>query len=255
MKKIIICLIVCGAAAFFVRTYFSESESKPFNFSQSAAVRLGTEYGGWVIPQSFLQPNSVCYSVGVGEDISFDIELIKRYGCSVYLFDPTPKAVKHVAYVKEAVSVGKPAYINHSQDVYNLSPQQLYALKMYEYGLWSEDKITRFYMPKDPSHVSCSIVNLQKTQDYFDAQCKKVSTLMKEFGHKKIDLLKLDIEGAEYEVLENILDENIHPNVLCIEFHKTRDQITNRVMAKLERAGYKLFYRYNQTDFTFVMQS
>lgn len=42
--------------------------------------RLGTIYGGWELPSDLsLNHESVIYSVGVGEDISFDILLQSMY--------------------------------------------------------------------------------------------------------------------------------------------------------------------------------
>jgi len=42
--------------------------------------RLGTTYGGWVLPKEvLLNENSIVYSGGVGEDISFDIKLQHGY--------------------------------------------------------------------------------------------------------------------------------------------------------------------------------
>ena len=59
---------------------------------------LGTSYGGWAIPEDLLSADSVCYSAGVGTDVSFDAELIKRYGCKVHAFDLTPTSV---AFIKQ----------------------------------------------------------------------------------------------------------------------------------------------------------
>jgi hypothetical protein len=44
---------------------------------------------------------------------------------------------------------------------------------------------------------------------------------MDELGHRHLDLLKLDIEGAEYEVLESLEAEGIVSRILCVEFHRT----------------------------------
>jgi FkbM family methyltransferase len=38
---------------------------------------------------------------------------------------------------------------------------------------------------------------------------KTLKDIMNELGHEHIDVLKMDIEGSEYDVLENILNENI----------------------------------------------
>src|SRR5215217_3108537 len=45
--------------------------------------RLGSRYGGWTIPTSLLSSDSICYSAGVGEDVTFDLALIERLGCDV----------------------------------------------------------------------------------------------------------------------------------------------------------------------------
>ena len=44
---------------------------------------------------------------------------------------------------------------------------------------------------------------------------------MDELGHDHLDLLKLDIEGAEYEVLDSLAAEGIRSRILCVEFHRT----------------------------------
>ena len=38
---------------------------------------------------------------------------------------------------------------------------------------------------------------------------------MKTYNHSKIDLLKLDIEGSEIDVLNQMLDDEIYPKYLC----------------------------------------
>jgi hypothetical protein len=91
-------------------------------------VRLGSSYGGYVIPANIIGPDWICYSAGLGEDITFDMELATRYGSTVYAFDPTPKSAEHV---KRAAS-------KNGQFVFR------------SYGLWSSDTEMRFYAPRDP---------------------------------------------------------------------------------------------------------
>ena len=50
---------------------------------------LGTEYGGWHFINDENLENSLMISAGVGEDISFDIEMINKYKIKVILIDPT----------------------------------------------------------------------------------------------------------------------------------------------------------------------
>ena len=60
-------------------------------------IEMGTRgYGFWSVPEILLGPESVCYLVGTGEDISFDLALIDRFGCTVHAFDPVPSAQEFV---------------------------------------------------------------------------------------------------------------------------------------------------------------
>jgi FkbM family methyltransferase len=180
-------------------------------------VRIGSGYGGWIVPGSLLTQDSVCYCAGVGEDITFDLGLIERFGCQVWGLDPTPRSAAYVQ--KEAAGEAR----------YHFLPV----------GLWSETSVQRFYAPSNPSHVSHSIVNLQGTEAYFEASCMRLSEVMSREGHAKLDLLKLDIEGAEYAVLDSLHEDGVYPSIVAVEF----DQPTplSSVMTacrEMQRAGY-----------------
>jgi FkbM family methyltransferase len=196
-----------------------------------AVERWGSDYGGWIVPPSLLSASSVCYCVGVGEDITFDLALIRRFGCHVHAFDPTPRAALHVA--AEAGKI----------DSYHFHPV----------GLWSADAELKFYVPRNRQHVSHSIVNLQGTDEYFVARCRRLSSLMAELGHSRLDLLKLDIEGAEYEVLRSMLADRIYPTVLCVEFDQPMPfRLTRAAVRDLRRAGYQIC-SIEGWNFTFVL--
>lgn len=44
---------------------------------------------------------------------------------------------------------------------------------------------------------------------------------MKELSHSVIDILKIDIEGSEYDVIEDLINSKIRPKELLNEFHHT----------------------------------
>ena len=196
--------------------------------------KIGTGYGGWFVPIRLLSHLSLCYAVGAGEDISFEIELIERCGSKVFCFDPTPRAQRHVELLRTNSHNDLPTLINNKAEVYyKFGPQCLDRLHFHPFGMWSQDKIMRFYSPENPTHVSHSIVNLQRTQGYFEADCRTIKTLMHGFGHADLSLLKLDVEGAEYEILSSMLDNNIHPAIVCVEFDEGYQPIDDGYMTRI----------------------
>jgi FkbM family methyltransferase len=201
---------------------------------QKKLARLGTAYGGWWIPLD-CSP-TICYSAGAGEDISFDVELAKRFRSSIRIIDPTPRAIEHFQKLQNAVASNQPFAINNSAtDFYTLSATDLACLHFVPYGLASEDTDMRFYKPRDPAHVSCSVLNLQKTEDFFMALCYRLESLMHRFGDTHIDLLKLDIEGAEYSVLDDLIHSKLLPPVLLVEFDEAHTPLDSNAHTRIDQ--------------------
>lgn len=174
-------------------------------------VRIGTDYGGWSVPDDRLGADSVCYCVGIGEDASFDLGLIDRYGCDVHAFDPTPVAV---TYVSNAVT--PPAFHFHPV------------------GLWSYDGQLAFYAPQNRAHASYSALNLQQTEESIYCDVERLSSLMSRLGHTRLDLLKMDIEGAEFEVIDSILADGLDIDTICVEFHRSTGDI-DQIVETIDR--------------------
>jgi FkbM family methyltransferase len=198
-------------------------------------LRLGTEYGGWTIPKNLLTKHSVCYCVGCGEDISFDLALADKYSCEVFGFDPTPRSIAYV----ERVASGIRNY--HFQDV----------------GIWEREGVVRFFAPQNSKHVSHSITNLQHSSDYIEIRTVRLKQVLEKNGHKNLSVLKLDIEGAENVVIGTIVEDKLSIDVLCVEFDELWFPTPERIMnskASIDRLfgfGYKIFW-VEGSNFTFV---
>ncbi|HEX2606578.1 MAG TPA: FkbM family methyltransferase [Flavisolibacter sp.] len=237
---------------YFIKVFLSKELKfkKVPPFLQS--IKLGSEYGGWYVPTGLLNENSICYSAGAGEDISFDVELAKMCQCTVLIFDPTPKAKAHFDKVIHSMSEGKSYQLNE-HFTYNGENNLNEKLVFKNIGIWKENDNLKFYSPKNKDHVSHSISNIQNTSNFFEAHVDRLSNIMKANGHKKLDLFKMDIEGAEYEVIDSILQDNIEIKVLCIEFHKTNNsiKIIQEAINKLENKGYRMFAR-EHLDISFI---
>ena len=104
----------------------------------------------------------------------------------------------------------------------------------------------RFFAPKEPGDVSHSILNLQRTGEYFEAKCVTLQTVCDSLNIREIEILKLDIEGTEYNVLEDMLHCGILPSVICVELDELRHPLDNGYMPRvvdtiqmLRKSGYR----------------
>lgn len=162
-----------------------------------AVKAIGNRGGEWVVPRELIRAGMCCYCVGVGENATFDLSLSTEYACEVVSFDPTPRAI---------------SYVNELQAKHDLTKWQFVPI-----AVWKADGSLRLYEPANPEHVSHSALNLQNTTKYIEVHSRRLKTIMCDRGHRQIDLLKLDIEGAEHDVLADMLTSDIRPQVVCFE--------------------------------------
>ena len=152
------------------------------------------------------------------------MEIINNLDLKIYAFDPTPKSIE---WVKRQ----------------NLPKQ--FVLK--EYGLADFDGKAKFHPPENPDYISATMLERPLTEnEAYKAEVKSLKTIMKELGHKEIDMLKMDIEGGEYTVIENIIKSGIKPVQLLIEFHHRFKNVgveqTISTVNKLRKYGYSVFH-------------
>lgn len=184
-------------------------------------LRLGSENAGFAVNPKLLGPTSVIYSFGIGTDISFDLELSKRFSADIYAFDPTPRSLAWIA----------------TQSV----PPEIH---VHPYGLAHFDGSLTFHAPENPSHVSYSMVD--RKGECVTCPVYRLTTLMNKFGHDHLDLLKIDIEGCEYDVISDFLASHIPIRQFCVEFHHRLPGIGSRktdlAIEALRAAGYRIFH-------------
>ena len=193
---------------------------------EPVSCKTSALYGGdhgWVVDESLLNRESVIYSVGVGSNIDFDIELINSFGATVHAFDPTPRSIE---WVKN---------------------QQLPKHFIFHpFGLSAENGHMDFFPPAKASSTHFSPIDRYgDTNNIVRAPVKDIDTIASELKHKEIDLLKLDIEGAEYEVIEALPKNRVAINQILIEFHHMYKGIpiskTVDAISTLSNLGFELF--------------
>jgi FkbM family methyltransferase len=184
---------------------------------QSAGVRverIGTEYGARWVAMDLLRTGGSVYSFGIGCDISFDEEIIARTGCEVYGFDPTPKSAEWI----------------------HRHPGLPHGFTFEQSGIAESSGRRLLHLPEGDENVSGSITTrlsgMSVECDFFS-----LGDIMKRLGHSTVDLIKLDVEGAEYGIVAGWLDggAQLPVNQLWVEFHPRLVGKTTAGTARLVR--------------------
>ncbi len=184
----------------------------------------GNGYGGFYADPNLIPDNAIVYSFGIGEDISFDKAIIEKHGAKVYGFDPTPKSIN---------------YIRNNQ-----TPEQFY---FHPFGIGEKTEMVTFHLPKNKDHVSGSVYDhsLVDENNSVEVLLKDFKEIVSELNHSYIDILKMDIEGSEYVVMEGILSSGIPIKQILVETHerffKDGKQKGEQFFRLLYAHGYRIF--------------
>lgn len=185
--------------------------------------KFGQGDGTWAVALDHLAASPTVYSVGVGYDISFDLDMITKFNAEVQAFDPTPLSRQWLAGQK--------------------LPREFH---FWPYGLAAYDGDAEFFLPKGHEVSFTSLP--QEAGAGVLCQVKRLDTLMRTLGHTRIDLLKIDIEGAEYAIVPDLVSMRGKIGQLLIEFHHRMApghegvRKTRQAIEILKSAGYELFH-------------
>lgn len=185
---------------------------------------LGNPGAAFTICPDKIDEHSIVYSFGIGTDISFDVSTIEKYKLNVCAFDPTPRSLDWLKKQK------LPSNFSY-----------------YDFGIASFDGEASFFLPQNPDNVSYSMEkNSFVSSDSVVVKVLRLKTIMDILGHSKIDILKMDIEGAEYDVISDISKSNIEIGQLLVEFHhrliSNGIKKTKQSIQELNDADYKIFH-------------
>ena len=189
----------------------------------------------WFCVPELVNSNSVVLSGGAGLEITFEHELSERHGCTVHLFDPSPTGLR----LMEQEENQREKIIYHP------------------IGMAGATGKVTFGLPRNPqegSYRTAAAIGEESDKGVtFD--CVALSDFCSEHGFKHIDLLKIDIEGFEYEVLEDLAQNDITIGQICVEYHNFHDGHSNwetiSSISSLYRKGYRLVHK-RRHDYLFV---
>lgn len=180
--------------------------------------------GSSYVGRGALRPGCVVYSFGArSSNIRFEIEMAER-GCEVHIFDPSGRMRAHI-----------------------LSESK-------QHGISNDALPENIVIHKTTLDWRDSNVGNQRTSSSWKPS--KLSAIMTKLGHDTIDIVRADLQSAEWKVLENILLDgtvsrihqllfNIHLNWSGFEVQGANHDVIRfwySVLKKLERARYQLFH-------------
>jgi FkbM family methyltransferase len=197
--------------------------------------RLGTRYGGWWIDVRIVGTTPLLIDCGLGEDISFPLAFLERFGGKVIGIDPNPRSL---AYCHE-----------HCPPAMEIRPQAFW----HQAGQTLTFHLPRAQteLPKGADGVSGSLVSSHEyvaSGQELTVTTTTLADILADSGRDECDVLKVDIEGAEFEVLAELCrtGDIRRTRQFLIEFHHrvthhTLEETAAAVSA-VEQAGFKLIH-------------
>ena len=191
-------------------------------------VKLKTKfYGDWEFYPDYLNRNSVIYSLGVGDSIEFDIGLINDHDSNVYAFDPTPYSVDWIEHQSiPSKLVFHPWAVSDSDGLMKMT-QRINKTGKISDVMWTE------------------VTSDLKSEEIIEVPMFSIPSIMEKLKHSSISLIKIDVEGAEYQIIQDMLSNNIFPKQILVEYHHRFSdknmQMTRNSILTLKNSGYKIF--------------
>lgn len=199
--------------------------------------RHGSSYGGWTICKciTHFEKEGFFISAGAGEDITFDLEILKISKLLAILVDPTDRAEKHVgAYLSTSDQLVELPYLSDgTQSISNYfsTENMRERVRFIKKALWIHDDGLNLYPPANISHVSFKLAQSSGVEEVArNFPSVSIETILETFDTNFVNsktfrfiLLKMDIEGSEYSILRNLTTE-IRPKQLLVELDFMRER-------------------------------
>ncbi|MES2803323.1 MAG: FkbM family methyltransferase [Bdellovibrionota bacterium] len=166
-----------------------------------------------------LDKNSVVFDLGgyLGE---FSEKIGRMYGSQVYMFEPIAK------------------FYTLAKNNLQILPQ----VKTFQLGLGKENKTDTFFLS---DNATSAFVGQQTDKE--EVKIVNVIDFMKEHKIEKVDLIKINIEGGEFDILEYLIDQNYISRFVNIQvqFHdfvpdaSARRELIRQKLAKTHACTYE----------------
>ena len=153
-----------------------------------------------------LAPNDVF--VDIGANIGQELSLLAKYGIKMYSYEPHP------------------VFFAHLQKQYSMYPN----VELHNVAITNFNGTIGLYCQNTPTEINAG-ASIKRKRNCLDTPSYTVKTLKASDEvkrliniHKRIKVFTMDIEGSEYDVLEDLLDNNLMDSIdfLYFEDHHKR---------------------------------
>jgi FkbM family methyltransferase len=120
----------------------------------------------------------------------------------------------------------------------NIESNKIRNVRLFNCALGQHNGNITFYQPTDDASVNGSIVEGYSESHAIQVEVVKLSELIE---GRKVDLLKIDVEGSEQQVITDLQDGNALNNVelIVLEYHQKVCQPLDRFLPQFDRFGFK----------------
>ncbi len=176
-----------------------------------------------------LSSQSVVVDAGCSYEADFSLGLIRRHGLRAFGVDPTRK---------------------HREALRALERQYEGRFLHLPCALAAVDGMVTFH--ESQTNESGSILKdhvnvLQDETTSYDVEALTLGSLVTRIGVETVDILKLDLEGAEYDLLDGVKADQLQPfRQLFVEFHHHAvrhfsEADTRRIVERISGFGFHVF--------------
>jgi len=152
----------------------------------------------------FLNSSSIAFDLG-GYEGEWASDIYARYNCNVYVFEP----------------------VSLYADIIKKRFHKNEKIRVYAMGLAEKNSEAVITVDKFSSRISSSGASSKPTETI---QLKSFTQFLEENKIPSIDILKINIEGAEFPLLESLIGTGTMANIKCllIQFHDFAENAVER---------------------------
>lgn len=175
-----------------------------------------------------LSSRDIIFDIG-SYDGKWALEMYKRYGCYVWCFEPVTSN-----------------YVKLKKNIDEVSPHPPF--RVFNIAIDKKDGFQKIGIDKDASGF------LKESSMSENVETRSLPSFMRENGISSAAFLKLNIEGAEYDVLENLIEHDMLKRFrhIQIQFHRETSRYEERrlnIQKELKKTHEKDY------DYEFIWES